>query len=142
AGAPLDEAASAFLARAAGYVLKRRLFRSVSKGMAAADGRWLRPFFPRFYDYDVLRGLTFLASWAARTGGTVDGEAIAEAVDATDAFFRDPAAAPRAPDVERTRRLVEGEWRVVSPPGTFPLLEAAMDPAIGKAVLAARWRRA
>ena len=59
---PFTGAEQAFLDDGARYLLNHRLFKSFSGKMINED--WLKPCFPRFYEYDVLRGLTFLARWA------------------------------------------------------------------------------
>lgn len=72
----------AMLDAGAEYLLKRRLFRSLSKGGTVMDEAWLKLTFPRFYHYDVLRGLSFLAGWAKSRGARLPGRAVAEAVAA------------------------------------------------------------
>src|SRR5262249_32545141 len=79
---PLSPAEEAFLDRGAAYLLARRLFRSISKGGAPIDPALLEPCFPRFYHYDVLRGLAFVAAWAERRAKPLPAEAIAEAAAA------------------------------------------------------------
>jgi hypothetical protein len=44
------------------YLLERGLFRSKRTG-AVIDEAWLQPSLPRFYQYDVLRGLRLVARW-------------------------------------------------------------------------------
>ncbi len=53
-----------FLDKGAEYLLKRKLFRSISKKGIIINEEWLKLGFPRFYDYDILRGLYFIAHWA------------------------------------------------------------------------------
>ena len=50
------------LERGMTYVLERGLFRSKRTG-AVIDETWLQPSLPRFYQYDVLRGLRLVARW-------------------------------------------------------------------------------
>jgi hypothetical protein len=76
---PLAPAEERFLDRGAGYLIARRLCRSVSRGGALMDPAWLEPCFPRFYDYDVLRGLSFLTAWSERRGLPLPVAAIDEA---------------------------------------------------------------
>jgi hypothetical protein len=69
-----------FIARAAEFLIERRLmFGSQTVHNAeerTRDITWLAPCFPRFYFYDVLRGLTALARWAELTGRSVPLRAI------------------------------------------------------------------
>jgi hypothetical protein len=58
------EAERAFVDRGARYLIAHRLVRSSSG--AVIDAAWLKPCFPRFYEYDVLRGADFLLAWAAK----------------------------------------------------------------------------
>ena len=52
------------LDRGMAYLLERKLFRSKRTGRVI-DEAWLTPTFPRFYEYDVLRGLELVARWDA-----------------------------------------------------------------------------
>jgi hypothetical protein len=127
-----------FLDRGAEYLLARRLFRSARTGEVIGGGpaspapsdvrrpkkgaigeRWTRLSFPRFYQYDLLRGLTFLAGWAERRGRTLPADAIAEAVARVV-----PEPRRRVFDDE-TRTLRGPDWGARQPATTFPLLERA-----------------
>jgi hypothetical protein len=61
-------------ARAQGYLLERRMLRSLSSG-EVIDRRWTRFSFPLVWYYDVLRGLDYL-----RSAGVKPDERVAEAV--------------------------------------------------------------
>ena len=52
----------AFLHRGAKYLVEHRLFRKISTG-EIINQDWTEVRFPRFYDYDFLRGFYFLAKW-------------------------------------------------------------------------------
>lgn len=56
-----------FLERGARYLVRQGLFRRLSTG-EVIDPDWLEIRFPRFYDYDFLRGYLFLAKWRDLTG--------------------------------------------------------------------------
>src|SRR5262249_2697179 len=77
-GTPEQEA---FVERAARFLMERRLMLGSATvhnaEERAAQVLWLAPCFPRFYFYDVLRGLTALARWAERSGRTIPLAAIA-----------------------------------------------------------------
>jgi len=56
-----------FLNRGATYLVKQKLFRRISTG-EVIDRDWLEIRFPRFYDYDFLRGYYFLEKWRQQSG--------------------------------------------------------------------------
>jgi len=56
--------------RAEGYLLKRRMFRSLRTG-EVINKRWLRFSFPPFWHYDVLRGLDYLRNAGIQPDGRV-----------------------------------------------------------------------
>ncbi|MGZ3775573.1 MAG: tetratricopeptide repeat protein [Pseudobdellovibrionaceae bacterium] len=55
-----------FLDKGAQYLQKQKLFRRASNG-EVIDPKWLEIKFPRFYEYDFLRGYYFLAKWSKFT---------------------------------------------------------------------------
>lgn len=121
-----------FLDRGAEYLLRRRLFRSARTG-AVIDAAWLRPVFPRFYFYDVLRGLRFLAACSERLRRPLPREPLAEAVET----LRTAEAATPPLDV-MTRAEIDGRWDRV-PARRFPLLDAVCGD---RRFLEASWRAA
>lgn len=66
-----------FLNRGASYLLKQKLFRKVSTG-EVIDNDWLEIRFPRFYDYDFLRGYYFLKKWHQKSGFSIPNELVDE----------------------------------------------------------------
>lgn len=82
-------AEAAFLDKGAHYLLAHRMFRA-----AGAEGRiinpdWTRPSFPRFYDYDILRGLVILVRWAHINNRTLPLDAIKESLNILETSFAD-----------------------------------------------------
>jgi hypothetical protein len=69
-----------FRDRAAGFVMGRRVIEESGPRHNAAEREaaveWVLPCSPRFYRYDVIRGLTALADWAELTGETLPGERV------------------------------------------------------------------
>lgn len=132
-----------FLDRGAEYLLARRLWRSLSKGGAVIDESWGRLTFPRYYLYDLLRGLAFLARWAEVRGRALPREATAEAVAAIErASLPDGTLAPgrRAVDGTKTlRRDARGEWQKGQPAGSFPLLDVVGAPGVSSPWLTREW---
>ena len=121
---------AAFVDRAAGFLIERRLMLG-SHTVHNAEERdrepaWRAPCFPRFYLYDVLRGLDALARWAELTGHAVPVRAIAGVLDHLIATCGDGVVRR-----ERLSYAGVGTWmlssagwvRVASAP-RFPLLEA------------------
>jgi len=58
------------------YLLKHAVYKS-STGKLITD-IWLNISFPRYYDYDVLRGLSFLAEWALVFGKKLPHDIVAD----------------------------------------------------------------
>jgi hypothetical protein len=54
-----------FLDQGARYLIEHRLICSKQNGNII-DMEWLKPCFPRFFEYDILRGMSFLAEWSRR----------------------------------------------------------------------------
>ncbi len=136
---PFDERERAFLSGVASYLSKRSLVRSLSKQGRVIDPDWLTPLFPRFYYYDVLRGLRFLARWAERCGESVGEGSIAEVVGALDAWFSG-APSPREPQAQGTLAPdKKGEWSRRPSPSRFPLLDAAIPSGAAGERLAQEW---
>jgi len=73
----LTDGESAFLNRGASYLLKQRLFRKVSTG-EVIDKDWLEIRFPRFYEYDFLRGFYFLEKWRQQSGFSIPDDLVDE----------------------------------------------------------------
>lgn len=93
---------------------------------------WLLPCFPRFYFYDVLRGLAALVRWAEARGRTLPLNAVSGAAAHLAAAFPDGVVRlqRRGYAGTPTMALVGGAWVRGQPASTFPLLDAAS--AIGR----------
>ncbi|MCI0340918.1 MAG: hypothetical protein L0216_07150 [Planctomycetales bacterium] len=143
---PLTPEEEALLDRGAAYLIRRRLCRSVSRGDRLMDEAWLLPCFPRFYHYDVLRGLTFLVTWAERRRRPLPAEAVAEAVTVLGAQLDSGGilhVGRRGYAAERTlRRGADGAWTPGHPAGTFPLLDEVSRVGRPSPELTAAWRAA
>ncbi|CAM4181249.1 hypothetical protein [Saccharibacillus endophyticus] len=117
---PFTEREKAFLDGGARYLIEHRLVCSKRSG-EVINGAWLKPCFPRFFEYDLLRGLSFVTEWSQKRGKPLpDGfveQALARVADYSDG------------ENIRIGRQVwdpEGEWGGE----TFGLLEAL--PRIGE----------
>lgn len=137
---PLSPQEETFLDRAAAYLLNRRLARSLSKGGAVIDDAWFTPVFPRFYEYDALRGLSFVTRWAARRGVTLPQEAVAEAHERLATLFATGAPPRTGPLSQRSYRPdAQGVWQS-APAGSFTLLERSARPDVARLRLEFAWR--
>ncbi len=66
-----------FLNRGAKYLLQHRLFRKISTGEVIYKD-WLEIRFPRFYEYDFLRGYYFLEKWRQQSGFSIPDDLVDE----------------------------------------------------------------
>lgn len=84
-----------FVDRAAGFLIERRLMLGSATAHNAEERvrqlAWLEPCFPRFYFYDVVRGLAALVRWAEVADRPLPLGAIAGVVDHLLAAFPDGA---------------------------------------------------
>lgn len=137
---PYTPAEEDFLDRGADYLIKRRLARRRRDGKVM-DPDFLKICFPRFYDYDVLRGLAFLAEWSRARRKAVPREAVAGTMAELEARFPDGVIR-----VERGGLAAEGSlnpsaggaWARGSA-STFPLLDAARRAGQPSPALTRRW---
>lgn len=124
-------AESEILDRGAHYLITRHLCRSLSKQFEIADPLWLVPIFPRFYRYDILRGLSFLAKWALvhqkelPTKSLLEGFQALVRLQGEDGILQ----VPKTESLEKTLRWSNGDWTRGHPVGTFPLLEKVREGA-------------
>ena len=130
---PLSADDIRFLDRGAAYLIAHRLVRRAHGDRGVIDPAWLEPCFPRFYHYDSLRGLSFLAEWADTLGRALPDEATSE----TASQFRRERAEfggirvgrRAAATAERTLvRSTEGQWVFADEAGTFALLDEVSLP--------------
>ncbi|HEU4538443.1 MAG TPA: hypothetical protein VFS00_30190 [Polyangiaceae bacterium] len=139
----------AFVDRAARFLIERSLVRGSSSVHNAAErdaeASWRSPTFPRFYFYDVLRGLAVLVRWAEQTERALPQVAVAAAVG---------ALVERAPDgvVRVERQAHAGHTTILPaadrPPGprvpvtSFPLLEVVSVVGEPAEALTRQWSEA
>jgi hypothetical protein len=138
-----------FVDRAAAFLIERRLTHgSASRHNAEereAAPQWLLPCFPRFYFYDVLRGLAALVRWAEAQGDrAIPLDAVAGAASHLAAAFPDGVVRlqRRAYAGTRTVALVGGAWVRGQPATAFPLLEATSRVGQPSPALTRQWSEA
>ncbi len=66
-----------FLEKGAEYLLRHKLYRRISNGNVIDDA-WLEIKFPRFYEYDFLRGFYFLVKWSKHSGQSLPQDLVNE----------------------------------------------------------------
>lgn len=122
------------------YLISHCLFRS-SKG-SLIDEAWLQPLFPRFYEYDLLRGLQLVIRLSLALDLPLPAAAIAETRQRLDALTHEGVLTPQSWYPGEHTTLAEGPegWRRGEPAKLFPLLEEAI--ADGSAQISRQWQEA
>ena len=141
AGRPLTPVEEAFVDRGAEYLLERRLvFRARDGQLMNPD--FLRIGFPRFYDYDLLRGLAFLTDWARVRRRRVPRAAVGWVFDSMEDRFPDARVRVEKEGLVGTETSLnpgaDGTWGR-GPARTFPLLDAVRKPGTVSEVLTRSW---
>jgi hypothetical protein len=135
------EAEISFLDRGAQYLLERKLIRSLQTDQLI-DKSWLDLCFPRFYHYDMLRGLNFVFDWALKLKRTIALSAIEECVARIDAASPDTVlSAGRRCWNDSTSSWYnpdKAEW-YKAPADSFALLELVGEPGSFSADLTRLW---
>jgi hypothetical protein len=140
---------AAFLERGAAFLEGRKLMLGSSTVHNAEEREaqigWLAPCFPRFYFYDVLRGLAALVRWAEQGGASLPLEAVAGVVDHLVETFPDGAVRRQrrgfAACPMTWRKCPGGEWSR-QPIESFALLEACSAIGAPSAALTRQWTAA
>ena len=140
---------SAFVRRAGGFLVERALVhgsRSVHNAEEREAARaWGALTFPRFYFYDVLRGLAVLVRWAETTGERLPEAAIAPVVTALVERWPDGVVRVERQAHAGMTTLLPTADRSPSPRGqalTFPLLEAVSRVGEPSEALTRQWAEA
>lgn len=119
----------AILMGGAAYLQHREFCKSLSK-QCVADLEWLKPGFPLFYEYDVLRGMQYVVDVHQACAEPLDLAPFSDPFMALYKQIMDPHVRFRQPeDYERfSLRYQDGAWGR-SEVGTFALLEQLKQPA-------------
>lgn len=143
-GDDLSKAELSFLDDGARYLIERKVFRSATTG-AIMDEAWLKLCFPRFYHYDILRGLSFLLSWSRLRAQALQASAIVEAVRLIDDAFADGLVSPGrqcfAGASSRFYNPETGNWSR-QPARSFALLEEVSRQGEVSPYLTKLWQEA
>ncbi|MEK7388326.1 MAG: hypothetical protein AAB036_01365 [Elusimicrobiota bacterium] len=123
---PFTAEEESFLDRGAAYLIAHKLFRSAN-GNKVIDQAWLKLCFPRFYEYDILRGLHFLKRWADIRKRPAPTYAVGEAMDILRLRFPDGELKVERAVWESEKTLMigaDGRWSsgCSQPASSFELL--------------------
>lgn len=118
-----------FLDKGAAFLMERKLMHgSQTKHNAeerASAEAWLQPCFPRFYLYDILRGLHALLLWAEKTNQEIPLDSIQGAITYLNERFPDGVIRRERLSYADKSTLLQspaGEWLRRQPATLFPLL--------------------
>jgi hypothetical protein len=120
----------AFLDKGAQFLMERKLMLGSSTVHNASERKsaeqWTKLCFPRFYLYDVLRGLNALTLWAEKTNQTLPREAITDAVTFLNREFPNGRVILGRHSFEGVGTILpspSGEWIGKQRATHFPLLD-------------------
>jgi hypothetical protein len=149
---PWTKEEQAFLKRGAGFLIERRLMRGSATKHNAVERisaqKWLQVCFPRFYLYDVLRGLSALTIWAEKSGEAAPAIAVADVVAHLSRRFPDGIVRCERRAWEGIGTIFQapsGEWikqRPAPPASVFPLLETVSTVGSASPFLSLQWAEA
>jgi len=140
AGRPLTLNEEQFVDRGAEYLLERRLAFRLRDGQLMDPG-FLDIGFPRFYDYDVLRGAAFIASWARLRKRRIPRRSVGWVLDSFDERFPDGRIKIEKPGLlsTETNLTLDGTSWVRGKTTTFPLLDSVRKPGLISESLTHAW---
>lgn len=149
---PWTREETAFLDAGARFLMDRRLMQGSATKHNAAERlsaeTWLSVCFPRYYYYDVLRGLSALLIWSEKTGAVVPSSVIDGVVDRLHRRFPDDCVRCERLSYEgigTIYRAQSGEWIKKRPAplaSTFPLLDVTSVVGRPSPFLSRQWREA
>lgn len=127
--APWTDEERKFIDNGAYFLIQRKLMYGSSTKHNAEERKsaenWLKPCFPRFYQYDALRGLNALTLWAERTKQQIPADAISDVVIYFEERFHDGLVRSERRSFEGIGTLFKdanGDWIKQQPAMLFPLL--------------------
>jgi hypothetical protein len=143
---PWTEEERSFLQKGAEFLIGRKL-KNGSNTKHNADERvsaekWTKLCFPRFYLYDVLRGLHALLLWAEKTDQVIPADAIRDVVSDLDRRFPDGRIRVERQAYEGAGTLLQtqsGEWLWREQATFFPMLNKVSAVGQESPFLARQW---
>ena len=136
-----------FLRKGADFLIGRTLTQGSATKHNASElesaKRWKELCFPRYYFYDVLRGLNALTLWAEKTKSTLPTAACKEVVEFMNESFPDGEVRSDRLGYFGTGTIsqsAEGEWQRRQPATFFPLLEKVSAVGEVSPFLSRQWQ--
>lgn len=140
-----------FIEKGAQFLIGRKLMLGSPTKHNAAEREsaknWLKPCFPRFYLYDVLRGLNALLLWGEKTGRAIPHEAVGDVATYLDKRFPDGVVRNERLSYEGAKTFLPpssgvGEWAWGEPANLFPLLKKVSAIGEDSPFLSQQWAKA
>jgi len=135
-----------FLNRGAQFLIKRKLILGSDTKHNASEResakKWARLCFPRYYLYDVLRGLNALTLWAEKTKQSLPKESIQEALACIQNQSANGEIRIGRHSFEGTGTILQnedGEWMRRQPASFFPLLDKVSEIGSASPFLSKQW---
>ncbi|MEZ0371804.1 MAG: hypothetical protein ACAI44_22120 [Candidatus Sericytochromatia bacterium] len=127
------------LGRGVDYLLAHHLYQR--RGGGIIEAAWLQPLFPRFYEYDILRGLSLVIRASLALRRPLAWPALAEAFQQLEDQLEAGRLQPQAWYLGEQKTLRPGPegWIRSQPVSLFPLLEQAIRPEIGREYITREW---
>jgi hypothetical protein len=140
---------SVFIDRCAQFLIGRKLMLGSQTKHNAAEQisaeKWQRLCFPRFYLYDVLRGLIALLKWAQIARGTIPPDAIRDVVTLLSQRYPDGQLRNERLSYEGVGTISQdafGEWQRGQPATLSPLLVRVSAVGDASPFLSKQWAEA
>ena len=137
-----------FLKKGADFLIKRKLMlgsdtvHNASERVSAEQ--WTQLCFPRFYLYDVLRGLNALTLWAEKTNETIPQDAIQQVVEILKNKEMDGTLKVERHAYEGAGTIYldeKGDWVRKKPAFLFPLLNEVSKTGNVSPFLSEQWHK-
>lgn len=136
----------AFLEKGAKFLIERQLMRGSNTKYNSSEResaeKWMQLCFPRFYLYDVLRGLNALSIWAEKTNQQVPLKAYEAVMASIESRFPDGKIRNERHSYEGVgtiRPSESGEWIRKQPATFFPLLKTVSKIGDVSPFLSKQW---
>lgn len=143
---PFTAEEARFLDRGAHCLLDRELMFGYAAGFNAEERLdeedWLKPCFPRFYFYDVIRGLSFVLKWSEMRCQPIPMLAIQKAIRSIEEKSRDAYVRVERQSFEGIATRVgspSGEWTRSPEASRFLLLDEVSRVGQSSSWLTAQW---
>jgi len=146
---PWTKDENATLDKGAAFLIERKLINGSAtehnKSERDRAKKWADLCFPRFYHYDILRGLNAITLWAEKTGGQIPESAIKEAIKLVEDQAVNGQLKQRRKIYENTNTFFvdeKKEWSTQRRPASiFPLVAAVNQPEQDSPFLSQQWHQ-